>query len=180
MRLKVRPHVATISFIRNQIHVLLPQVSTEYFSNLDASMLRMDHAERPELNRGTVEFVVPEEYWAQHPPPKINPSYFSVEPSPNGSKKPLPMNYIFAFDVSNDAIETGFLKTSCDLLKTVLYGGTSLDGQQLNPCFPPASQIALLTYDRTLHFYDLNVRIRVYFRLTDIDASMVSQILRQC
>ncbi|KAJ3571790.1 hypothetical protein NP233_g3515 [Leucocoprinus birnbaumii] len=135
-----------------------PWLSTEYFSNLDANMLRLDHTERPELNRGTYDFVVPEEYWAQHPPAKINPSYFSIDPPPTGSKQPLPMNYIFAFDVSNDAVETGFLKTSCDLLKTVLYGGLTLDGQQLEPCFPPECQLTILTYDSTLHFYDLKVR----------------------
>lgn len=122
-------------------------------------MLRLDHAERPELNRGTYEFTVPEGYWAQHPPTKINPCYFSADPPQTGFKQPLPMNYIFALDVSNDAVETGFLKTSCDLLKTVLYGGTSLDGQQLDPCFPPGCPLAILTYDRTLHFYDLKVRI---------------------
>ncbi|KAF5357009.1 hypothetical protein D9756_006489 [Leucocoprinus leucothites] len=136
-------------------------VSTEYFSNLDANMLRLDHAERPELNRGTYDFVVPEEYWAQHPPAKINPSYFSVDPPLTGSKQPLPMNYIFAFDVSNDAVEPGFLKASCDLLKTVLYGGTNLDGEQIDPCFPPGCQISILTYDCTLHFYDLKVWKRV-------------------
>lgn len=136
-------------------------VSTEYFSNLDANMLRLDHAERTELNRGTVEFTVSEEYWARHPPAKINPSYFSVGTPPSGPKKPLPMNYIFAFDVSSDAIETGFVKTSCDALKTVLFGGNNFDGQHLDTCFPAGSQLTILTYDRTLHFYDLKVRVRV-------------------
>jgi protein transport protein SEC24 len=141
----------------------------EYFSNLDANMLRLDQSERPELNRGTYEFAVPEEYWAHHPPTRINPSYFSVNPERIGSKQPLPINYIFAFDVSNDAIETGFLKTSCDLLKTVIYGGTRLDGQQLDPCFPPGCQLTILTYDRSLHFYDLKVRVGVDFILVTID-----------
>lgn len=126
-------------------------------------MLRMDHVQRPELNRGTVDFIVSEAYWAQHPPPKINLSYASVEPPPTGTKKPVPLDYLFAFDVSHDAIETGFLKTACDLLRTVLYGGTSVDGQQIEPCFPAASRIAIMTYDLTLHFYDLNVRIYFFF-----------------
>ncbi len=46
-------------------------VSTEYFSNLGPNMLRMDHAQIPELNRGTVDFVVAEDYWTQHPPKSI-------------------------------------------------------------------------------------------------------------
>ncbi|KAF9442321.1 beta-sandwich domain of Sec23/24 [Macrolepiota fuliginosa MF-IS2] len=149
------------------------EVSTAYFSNVDANMLRLDHAQRPELNRGTVDFVVSEEYWAQHPPPNINPSYFSAELPLTGPKQPLPMNYIFAFDVSNDAIERGFLKTSCDLLKTVLYGGTSLDGQQLDSSLPPASQVTILTYDRTLHFYDLNSDLTPMLVVADLDEVFV-------
>jgi len=122
-------------------------------------MLRLDHVQRPELNRGTYELKVPEEYWAQHPPAKLSPSYCSVIPHAIGSKPPLPMNFIFAFDVSNDATETGFLKASCDLLRTVLYGGTTLDGQQTDSSFPPGCQLMILTYDQNLHFYDLNVGV---------------------
>ncbi|KXN91832.1 hypothetical protein AN958_11651 [Leucoagaricus sp. SymC.cos] len=149
------------------------EVSTEYFSNLDANMLRLDHADRPELNRGTYEFAVHEGYWPQHPPTKINPSYFSVDPPLAGSKRPLPMNYVFALDVSNDAIETGFLKASCALLKTVLYGGTSLDGQQLDPCFKPGCQLAILTYDRTLHFYDLKSDLTPMLVVADLEEVFV-------
>lgn len=148
-------------------------VSTEYFSNLDANMLRLDHAERPELNRGTYEFKVPEEYWAQRPPPKLNPSYYSIIPPALGSKPPLPMNFIFAFDVSNDALETGFFKASCDLLKTMLYGGTTLDGQQTDSSFPPGCQFMILTYDRSLHFYDLNVRVSFLTFLACSDLSIL-------
>ncbi|KAL9710373.1 COPII coat Sec23p-Sfb3p heterodimer component [Leucoagaricus gongylophorus] len=148
-------------------------VSTEYFSNLDANMLRLDHAERPELNRGTYEFKVPEEYWAQRPPPKLNPSYYSIIPPALGSKPPLPMNFIFAFDVSNDALETGFFKASCDLLKTMLYGGTTLDGQQTDSSFPPGCQFMILTYDRSLHFYDLNSDITPMLVVADLEEVFV-------
>jgi protein transport protein SEC24 len=158
MQLKVLRFKSFLLVICCYANFCLSLVSAAYFSNLNANMLRLDHAQRPELNRGTVDFSVPEEYWAQHPPAKINPSYFSIDAPSTGFRTPQPMFYIFAFDVSKDAVETGFLETSCNLLKTVLYGGTSLDQEQLEPCFPPASQITILTYDDTIHFYDLKVR----------------------
>ncbi|CAO1626197.1 unnamed protein product [Parajaminaea phylloscopi] len=46
------------------------EVSPDYFCNLDTSGRRADFDQRVELQRGTVEFVVPKEYWAiQSKPP---------------------------------------------------------------------------------------------------------------
>ncbi|KAF7763474.1 hypothetical protein Agabi119p4_8011 [Agaricus bisporus var. burnettii] len=145
------------------------EVSPAYFSNLDANMFRLDHAQRPELNRGTVDFSVPEEYWAQQPPAKINPSYLSIDAPPSGFRTPQPMRYIFAFDVSKDAVETGFLETSCKLLKTVLYGGTTMDQEQREPCLPPSSEFAILTYDDTIHFYDLKSDLPPMLVVADLE-----------
>lgn len=158
MQLKVYRFESFVFVICCRADLHLSLVSPAYFSNLDANMLRLDHAQRPELTRGTVDFPVTEQYWAQQPPASINPSYFSTDALPTGARAPQPMLYVFALDVSMDAVVTGFLEASCNLLKTVLYGGTSLDQEQLEPCLPPASQIAILTYDDTIHFYDLKVR----------------------
>lgn len=131
-------------------------VSAEYFCNLDANFLRLDHAQRPELNKGTVDFAVSdaEAYWAPHPPERINPSYISVEPPPASpastlGREPKPMDYLFAFDVSIDAVSSGFLRTACESLKEILYGEDS--------CFPSECRVGILAFHSELHFYDLSV-----------------------
>ena len=118
-------------------------------------MFRLDHLERPELNKGTVDFDVTtcEEYWAQNPPPRIVSPYFSVEGQPEGSRPPAPLDYIFAFDVSNEAVTSGFLQSACNALQNILYG---------NVDFPVSSRVAIVTYDRVLHFYDLTVGLYHY------------------
>jgi len=121
--------------------------------------MRLDHLQRPELNKGTVDFVVPEEYWAINPPPKISSSYYLVQPPPPGPRRPQPMDYVFVFDISNEAIQSGFLVTACASLLKVLYGGTSEDGLSLEPCFPENSRLAIISFDQTLHFYNLSVRL---------------------
>ena len=132
-------------------------VAAEYFCNLDANLLRLDHLQRPELNKGTIDFAVPEAYWAQHPPPRITPLYQSVLPSEDtGYRTPEPMNYVFAIDVSVEAIQSGFTLAACRSLLTVLYGTYSIGHK---PCIPPHTKIAIVTYDRTLHFYNLSVRL---------------------
>jgi protein transport protein SEC24 len=130
-------------------------VHPDYFCNLDANLLRLDHLQRPELNKGTIDFAVPEEYWANHAPPKLTSTYFSVDPPPTSTtRRPEPLNYVFAFDVSAESVETGFLKSSCDALLSVLYEEIT---EGVKPCFSPESEIAILTFDESIHFYNLSV-----------------------
>ncbi|KAM5536129.1 hypothetical protein V8D89_010228 [Ganoderma adspersum] len=132
------------------------EVMPEYFCNLDANMLRLDYLQRPELNKGTVDFAVPEEYWAPHPPPSIRPLYHSMLPEPTTSRRiPVPMDYVFAFDVSQEAVRSGFLQTACNVLIELLYG----DDDTIPSCFPPSSRIAILAFDRTLQFYNLSTDV---------------------
>ncbi|TFK72464.1 hypothetical protein BDN72DRAFT_326010 [Pluteus cervinus] len=132
------------------------QVSPDYFCNLDANLHRLDQLQRPELNRGTVDFAVGEEYWASHPPATLTNPYYSIEPLPSGAKPPSPMNFVFAIDVSSDAVRCGALKAICSTLLAILYGGDTIDGDNIEPCFPPGSRLAVLTFDQTIHFYDLS------------------------
>lgn len=137
-------------------HTQRCSVAPRYFSNLDANFMRLDHLERPELNRGIVDFVVPEDYWAQNPQKGLSASYLQVGPSETGSRRPMPMNYIFAFDVSHDSVTTGFLKSACDAIRRVLFGDADMS---LEPCFPPESRLAIITYDHTIHFYAFSVSV---------------------
>ncbi|SJL11445.1 related to Protein transport protein Sec24C [Armillaria ostoyae] len=145
------------------------EVSAEYFCNLDENGNRMDRLQRPELLAGTVDFAVPDEYWASHPPSGLTRPYFSMEPPPTGIRQPQPLNYVFAFDVSSEAVQSGFLQTACNALITILYGGVDEEGMPLDSCFPPESQIAIFTFDRGIHFYDLMSDQVSMFIVPDID-----------
>ena len=147
-------------------------VSQEYFSNLDANFMRLDHANHPELNKGTVDFVVEsDEYWASPPLPKLAPTYFTPEPPPSTPREPVPLHYLFVLDVSLNAVESGFLQSVCSILLDVLYGGTATDGSTFEPCFPQGCKVGILTFDQTLHFYNLSVRV------SQIDAPTLAQLL---
>ncbi|KIM70512.1 hypothetical protein SCLCIDRAFT_12458 [Scleroderma citrinum Foug A] len=136
------------------------EVSQEYFSNLDANFMRLDHANRPELNKGTVDFVVSsEDYWAPPPLPKLTPMYYSPEPQPTTPRVPQPTNYLFAFDVSLEAIESGLLQSACQTFLNILYGYATEQGMSFEPCFPPGCRVGILTFDRTLHFYNLSPKL---------------------
>ncbi|KAI0761129.1 sec24-like protein [Irpex lacteus] len=129
------------------------EVASEYFCNLDANQMRLDHLQRPELNKGTVDFIVPEEYWAPHPPPRIKPLYTPVTPFREAEKrKPAPMDYVFAIDVTVDALSSGFTTQACNSLLRVLYGDEAAE----QPCIRPQSRICIMTFDSSVHFYDLS------------------------
>lgn len=115
--------------------------------------MRLDHLQRPELNKGTVDFIVHDEYWACEPPPNLNPSYAPVgSPDRTQCRTPKPMNYVFAFDTSVDAVRSGFLRCSCDTLRTILYQETE-EGVVCK--LPAGSQIAIVSYDSVLNVYKL-------------------------
>lgn len=153
----MKPSVRAFGWVPQSRYVTispLTQVHPDYFCNLDPNFARWDHLQRPELNKGTVDFHVLDDYWAVEPPQNLNPSYASVGPSPTRGthRPPLPMNYVFAFDISVDAVKSGFLKSSCDALLTTIYQETK-EGPACK--LPAGSKIAIISYDCVINVYNL-------------------------
>ncbi|XP_058095788.1 protein transport protein SEC24 A-like isoform X2 [Magnolia sinica] len=109
---------------RCNICALLNDVPGDYFSLLDASGRRCDADQRPELTKGSVEFVAPTEYMV---------------------RPPMPPLYFFLIDVSSSAVRSGMLEIVAKTIKSCL--------DEL-PGFP-RTQIGFITFDSTLHFYNM-------------------------
>lgn len=121
-------------------------VAPEYFAPTDPSGIRVDRAQRPELVTGTVEYLVPKEYWA---------------------KEPVPLHWLFLIDVSQEAITRGFLEAFCEGIIGALYGDAEdestdahSNGDAPKRSIPPGSKVGFVTFDKTVHFYNCNVRQR--------------------
>lgn len=99
-----------------------------YYSTIEADGYRTDHDDRPEFSCGTVDFIANHEYM---------------------NRPPMPPTYIFAFDVSRPAIESGYLALACSTIKSIIE-------QELLPGMPEERvKIAFLTYDKNVQFYNL-------------------------
>ena len=124
-------------------------VSPEYFAPTDPSGVRVDRAQRPELTTGTVEYLVPKEYWA---------------------KEPVGLRWLFVLDVSQDAVNKGFLAAFCSGVLDALYDddgdddGETVDDEQSGGeaseekrMISPGSKVGFVTFDKAMHFYNCNV-----------------------
>jgi len=104
-----------------------------YFSPLDPSARRIDLDRRPELKYGTVDFVVPKEYWTKDYAPK-------------------PIHWLIAIDVTSDSVKKGIPEAAADAIRGALYGEQG--------GLPEGAKVAIITFDRSLHFYNLNVMLK--------------------
>ena len=105
------------------------QVRQSYYSPLDPSGRRVDLEKRPELKFGTVDYVVPQEYW-----PK--------------DREPKPIHWIVAVDVSSESVKKGIPEASADAIRKALYGEKG--------GLPQGAKVAIVTFDRSIHFYNLS------------------------
>lgn len=81
------------------ICALLNDVPAEYYAPLDATGRRNDLDQRPELSKGSVEFVAPPEYMV---------------------RPPMPTLYFFLIDVSVSAVRSGMIQVVAETIKSCL------------------------------------------------------------
>ena len=115
-------------------------VPPEYFAPLDPSGTRVDRLQRPELMMGTVEFLVPREYWNQ---------------------EPVGLNQLFVIDVSQESVRRGFLGAVCKGILEALYGSgeeqETAEGETATRKVPQGSKVGIVTFDKEVQFYNLRV-----------------------
>jgi len=114
-------------------------VPPEYFSPTNPQGARVDREQRPELMRGTVEFLVPKEYW---------------------NKEPVGLRWLFLIDVGQEAFNKRFLEGFCEGIMAALYGDSSENGE-FKRRIPEGSKVGFVTFDKDIHFYNMNVSISV-------------------
>ncbi|KHO02081.1 Sec23/Sec24 family protein [Metarhizium album ARSEF 1941] len=110
----------------------------EYFCATSPQGVRVDRDQRPELHRGTVEFVVPKEYW---------------------TREPVGLRWLFLIDVTQESFNKGFLETFCDGILAAIYGGEDQekDGNgEPKRRLPEGAKVGFVTYDKDIHFYNMH------------------------
>uniref|UniRef100_A0A0N5CDD9 Protein transport protein Sec24D n=1 Tax=Strongyloides papillosus TaxID=174720 RepID=A0A0N5CDD9_STREA len=107
-------------------------VIDEYFAHLDHNGRRIDISQRAELCLGSYDFVANSSYCRNNVPPN--------EPA-----------FIFMLDVSYNAIKSGLVKLFCMNFKRLLSKLPKETYQEKSTI-----KIGFVTYDSTLHFYNLS------------------------
>lgn len=114
----------------------------EYFCATSPQGVRSDRDQRPELHRGTVEFVVPKEYW---------------------TREPVGIRWLFIIDVTQEAYNKGFVESFCEGVLAALYGGEDQEKDENGEPkrrIPEGAKVGFLTYDKDIHFYNISVSLR--------------------
>ncbi|XP_069475104.1 protein transport protein Sec24C-like isoform X2 [Ambystoma mexicanum] len=130
----------------------LSEVPWQYYVPTDREGRRSDHQRRPELCRGSYEFLL-------------------ADVLDTDSHLPA---FIFLIDVSQDAVQSGLVQTVCEELKVQLCS-TNRDSRNK----PRMPRVGILTYDRTVHFYNLNSRLTQPQMLVLTDPADVEVPLRE-
>lgn len=99
-----------------------------YYSTIESDGYRTDHDDRPEFSCGTVDFIANHEYM---------------------NRPPMPPTFLFAFDVSKSAVDSGYLALACSTIKSLI------ENQQLAGMADERTKVAFVTFDKNIHFYNL-------------------------
>ncbi|POS74836.1 transport protein sec24 [Diaporthe helianthi] len=114
----------------------------EYFCATSPQGIRVDRDQRPELSRGTVEFVCPKEYY---------------------NREPVGLRWLFVIDVTQEAYNKGYLEAFCDGILATLYGADEAEEKDENGepkrRIPPNSRVGFVTYDKEVHFYNCSAAL---------------------
>ncbi|PYH41893.1 Sec23/Sec24 family protein [Aspergillus saccharolyticus JOP 1030-1] len=116
-------------------------VTADYFAPIDPSGARVDRMQRPELMMGTVEFLVPKDYW---------------------NKEPVGLQWLFLIDVSVESVNRGFLKGVCKGIMEALYSKESSENpedESTARSIPEGAKVGIITYDKEVHFYNLSAQL---------------------
>jgi len=117
------------------------------------SQRRMDLDDRPELRSGSVDFVVNRDYWVQD-----NPNVPGSQP-----RQPSALHYVFAIDVSWTSVRCGLVAEVCRHLRELLFPPPADKEPDENGLIektglPEGAKVAIMTFDRTVNFFNLKVR----------------------
>ena len=91
----------------------------------------MDYDERPELYSGSIDFIASPEYM---------------------NRPPMPPTYIFLFDCSQQAIESGYLTQMTSTIKGIIDEGTLPGGERI--------RISFLAFDKNLYYFNLRSTLK--------------------
>jgi protein transport protein SEC24 len=88
--------------------------------------------------RGTVEFLVPKEYW---------------------NKQPVGLRWLFLIDVGQEAYNKGFIAAFCEGILATLYGedDPSQEAGESKRAMPEGAKVGFVTFDKDIHFYNMSV-----------------------
>ena len=102
-----------------------------YYSPTDTDGNRLDLDNRPELAYGSVDFIASKDYQ---------------------NRPPMPPSFVFLFDVSQPAIDSGYLSQAAQTIKGIIEEGTLPDGERTRVCF--------LAYDKNLYYFNLRSTLK--------------------
>ena len=103
----------------------------------------MDRDQRPELSQGTVEFIVPKEYY---------------------TREPSSLHLLFVIDTTQEAVNKGWLSAFCEGIMQALYANENGEGEVEEDDEPsqrlaPDVKIGIATFDKEMHYYNLNSQL---------------------